>query len=117
MSCQQFWFEYGVLRTAVVEKISGGPSHVMRLIMHLFFIGVDNFTTAGVYANCVNGPGETIFARNGGIIADRKAHMETFDLKGASGMVPCNRCANVVMKGAFEGNAAIPNPDGRAMPP
>ena len=111
LSCQQCWLEYGILRVSVVEKVVGGPSYVLRVLMHQFFTSAENFTTTGVFVNC--GEGELIFAKNGGIIADRKAHMENFDLKGASGMSPCERCANVVKKGAFDGDDPIPNPGGK----
>lgn len=61
LSSQQCWLEYGILRTSVTEKVVGGPSYVLRVLMHQFFTSAENFTTTGVFVNC--GEGEMIFAK------------------------------------------------------
>ena len=37
LTCEEMWFEYAVLRTAVLEKVVGGMSFVMATLMHIFF--------------------------------------------------------------------------------
>ena len=37
LTCEEMWFEYAVLRTAVLKNVSGGMSNVMRKLMHVFF--------------------------------------------------------------------------------
>jgi len=37
LTCDEMWFEYAILRSAVLDKVKGGMSNVWRLLMHLFF--------------------------------------------------------------------------------
>ena len=37
LTCEEMWFEYAVLISAVLDEVSGGMSTVMAKLMHLFF--------------------------------------------------------------------------------
>jgi hypothetical protein len=37
LTCEEMWFEYAILRTVVLDKVKGGMSRVIALLMHIFF--------------------------------------------------------------------------------
>ena len=37
LTCDEMWFEFAVLRSVVVNKVKGGMSRIIALLMHLFF--------------------------------------------------------------------------------
>jgi len=37
LTCDAMWFEYGILRTTVLEQVTGGMSTVMAKLMQVFF--------------------------------------------------------------------------------
>ena len=37
LTCEEMWFEYAVLITSVLKKVTGGMSSVMAKLMHVFF--------------------------------------------------------------------------------
>ena len=49
LSCQQCWIEYGILRVSIVNEVVGGPSYVVRMLMHAFFTEAENFTTTSAW--------------------------------------------------------------------
>ena len=103
------------MRTEIAEKVVGSHSYILRVLLHVFFTSRGSFSRAGAL---VDGPtdGEhlVIFASNFGIIADGKAHKQNYSIKGASGMMPCDTCSNLVAKGLLDPSnpSHIPNPDG-----
>ena len=53
-----------------------------------------------------------IFARDTNLIADIALTIEFLDFRGASGLKPCPKCANGVMKGSLsDADHPLPNPD------
>ena len=105
------WFEYGILRTTVVERVVGGISRIWAMLNKLFFMGHESFSRMGV--NLDLGEGQTLFyARNSNLIADAEALQAAFSLRGSSSMSPCIKCSNCVMKGALtDPDFPIANPD------
>ena len=105
--CQEMWFEYAILRTEIGDKVVGSHSYILRVLLHLFFTSNESFSRVGALAD---GPTEgeplVIYARNSGIIADGKAHKQNYGVKGASGLMPCDCCDNVVAKGLLDPYAA-----------
>ena len=91
------WFCFGFMRTTLAEEINGGVSALMGRVLEILFVGpVHSFTDGIVVA--LNAGHTVIRATFCGILADEKAHKETFNVKGASGKKPCLSCANVMSK-------------------
>ena len=111
LAAQQFWFEYAILRSSVLDEVVGGESFVQRKLQHLFFTRTESFQLVGVHLALGTGT-KVIFARNTNLIADMAAASACLDLKSASGLKPCVKCANGVKKGVLSDAAhPVPNPD------
>ena len=112
LRAQQFWFEYAILRSSVVDNVVGGASFVQRKLQHLFMTSTESFQSVGTQIDDLGHGPQVIFARNTNVIVDMAAATECNDLKGASGVKPCPKCANGVMKGSLsDADNPLPNPD------
>ena len=81
--------------------------------MHVFFTGTESFRLVGVDVDLGDGP-TLLFAENKNLVADMEAAHDTLDLKGASGLLCCMKCANCFKKGPLTDTAhPVPNADGR----
>ena len=49
LAAQQFWFEYAILRSSVLDEVVGGESFVQRKLQHLFFTSTESFQLVGVH--------------------------------------------------------------------
>lgn len=46
LTCEEMWIEYAILRSPVLERVVGGMSYVVGILMHLFFTcSSEGFTT------------------------------------------------------------------------
>ena len=88
------WFCYGVLRTKIVNDISGGVGAVVKaILLHMFPEGGESFER-GCYIT--HGRESTLLtAKFGGILADEAALKYAFGLKGQAGKKPCPSHYNV----------------------
>ena len=76
-------------------------------------VTLKGFTNVGVVIDLAEGP-TLLFAKNGKLVADGKAVAITLDFKGNSGLLPCGKCANVLIKGALtDPEFPLANPDGK----
>ena len=116
LSAQQFWFEYAVLRSSVLDQVVGGESFVQRQLQHLFVTSAESFQRVGAQLDDLGHGPVVIFARNTNLIADMAAASGCLDLKSASGFKPCIKCANGVKKGALtDADHPLPNPGNELM--
>ena len=88
------WLPVAVIRHCVTAEIEGGLGCATKLVLRSFFFGADNFSTGCVLS--LETP-TIVFAKLGCIIADESAIKHTFATKGASGLLPCLKCKNVVL--------------------
>ena len=90
------WFHLGVLRTKQLEKVPGGLSCALRLLLKVLLTGPNNFKR-GVVLPLDDGP-TMLFAGFSNHLGDEAALAAGLSLKGAAGIKPCCKCANVVKK-------------------
>ena len=90
------WFHLAVLRSSVVDKVVGGMSCVLRCVLRALVLDGDNFT-AGVVLPLEEGP-TLFFAQVRNHLGDESALSRGLAVKGASGIRPCVKCANVLKK-------------------
>ena len=96
----------------MLYKVVGSASFVQRKLLHLFMTSTESFQSVGVQIDDLGHGPQVIFARNTNLIADMAATTECLDFKGASGLKPCPKCANGVMKGSLsDADHPLPNPD------
>jgi hypothetical protein len=94
LGCEHLWFVLGIVRSNIVNRIAGGMSALMRMLLLTFFdqeaniyYGVPVQTRSSVHMLC---------AKIGCVIGDHDALKQTFQNKGASGTLFCMCCRNVV---------------------
>ncbi|CAE7361700.1 unnamed protein product, partial [Symbiodinium sp. CCMP2456] len=98
--CQEeSWYCLCLCRSQLVNKIQGGLSALTHAIVAMpDFSALQN----GCLLTMPNGDKLMFFARIDTFLADESAIKFVFDLKGASGILPCGLCANVVGKTGVE---------------
>lgn len=91
------WFQFGVIRTQLLEEVPGGISALMKAVVRTFWRpnAIPNFASAGCIVNHGNGS-LLIRARFGGFLGDEKGMKEVFASKGPAGLKPCLSCKNIV---------------------
>lgn len=92
---EQVWFPVAVLRSCIVDKVVGGLSCCLRLLLKEFA----RHFSQGVVFELDGGP-TYLFARVSVHLGDEAALSHGLSVKGASGIKPCLLCANVVKKGS-----------------
>jgi hypothetical protein len=109
---EESWFVICIVRSAIVSKLADGMSQVMRAIVrHLFCDGGSrNFQVCGLPLDFHSGTHIRMFARLSIFVQDERAHKETFENKGASGVRPCMICRNVVSN---KSELSLHSPSGR----
>ena len=90
------WFHLAVLRSSVVDKVAGGMSCVLRCVLRALVVDAGSFTV-GVVLPLEDGP-TLLFAQVRNHLGDESALSRGLAAKGASGIRPCIKCANVVKK-------------------
>ena len=90
------WLQCCVVRHTVAGKVAGGMTCICKMVLRSFFCGDESFA-----AGCVlRVPDATlVFGKLLCLIADESAIKHTYATKGASGLVPCMKCKNVVLIG------------------
>lgn len=88
------WFVLSVVRSGIVTEM-GGMSVLLRHLLEAAFVGNINFR----HGVSLHRGGRTfiLFATIKIFVADERALKETWDVKGASGTLPCMFCRNVVL--------------------
>ena len=89
------WFTPVSIRTKVMAKVPGGWSQLLRRFLHLQLLGPDGLETAGVPI-MLHGSCYLLKAKLKAMISDGDGHRSAFQWRGASGIRPCFRCANVL---------------------
>ena len=113
LSHEEMWFTFGVLRSPVLEKVSGGISYVEKIVMQLFMMGTECFKVTGAVIDVGEGP-ELIWGNVENIFGDLKAEDATMDTKGSSAIRPCLCCANCTNKDILDDETfPLDNPGGR----
>ena len=113
LTCQQWWFEFAILRNSVLLKVVGGMAYVWKTLMHIFFTSTESFRTVGLHIDDLGDGPTCLFCQNKNLIADKEASEDSFDLKGSSGMVCCLKCKNCIKKNVLTGtDYPMPNPHG-----
>ena len=93
LSCESAWFTVAVIRNAELEKVVGGMSCVMRLLVKEIKAQVE----AGIPFHA-NSEVLLLQIKKYGLIADESAVKHTYECKGASGIRPCIKCQNVLIR-------------------
>ena len=113
LTCQQWWFEFAILRNSVLGKVVGGMAHVWKTLMHIFFTSTESFRTVGLHIDDLGDGPTCLFCQNKNLIADKEATEESWDFKGSSGIVCCIKCKNCLKKNVLTGtDYPMPNPHG-----
>lgn len=89
------WLPCAELRHTVATLVDGGISAATRMVLRSFFCDLNNFTT-GVVLPLPAAP-TMVFAKLLCLIADESGIKYTWCVKGASGLLPCLKCKNVVL--------------------
>jgi len=87
------------VRQEVKREIDGGYSRVLRDLLRYVLYSPTGFEQGGVVIP-VLGVQRVLRAKLQALLADGEGLQETFQFKGASGLRPCLRHANVVMLGS-----------------
>lgn len=88
------WMTVAVLRHSISSHVVGGLSCATKFIMRSFFFGEENFFSGALLP--LASP-TIVFAKFACFIADESAIKHTYSCKGASGLLPCMKCKNVVL--------------------
>ena len=92
--CQEdMWFCVCLARTSVVQKMRGGLSELTNLLVQ----SLHRQLAAGCLLT-ISGERVMFFATVQTMVADEAALKAAFAVKGASGIVPCALCSNVVSR-------------------
>ena len=90
------WFHLAVLRSSIAHKVVGGLSCAVRLLLKAL-LGEEHGFQRGVLLPLDDGP-TLLFAKLQTHLGDEAALAQGLSLKGASGIRPCIKCANVLKK-------------------
>ena len=93
MSVDQLWFTLGLARSSIVNKLVGGMSGYVKKALQLFFSPINMHM--GVQLR-VGDEVHIKFAKLAMFLADEVALKEVFNFRGASGILFCPLCLNLV---------------------
>ena len=80
------WFVFATVRSTILEKMPGGFSQFMGMVLHSFFKAHGDSFDKGIMLHAQSDDAAFVIrARLGGLLCDDKAHTQNFSLKGASG--------------------------------
>ena len=91
------WLCTGILRTSVAKKILGKESACFKAYFEFAFLGTESISAVGIAIDIGHGP-FLFYAVHGRMPYDEAAEKQVWDVKGASGLIPCYECRNVVLK-------------------
>ena len=92
---EQYWFTILVARSDIVNKIPGGLSELFKLMLQAMQKPPFDLSQ-GCMLDLGQGQHHMFFAETSVLVADESCLKYVWDVKGASGSVPCMFCANVV---------------------
>ena len=94
------WMPFAILRSSVIKKVNGGLSRCLRdLLLSAFgFVGKTDGMQHGIVLQLPSGP-RAVVVRVSNNLADEAALSNALGLKGASGLLPCCKCTNIVKRG------------------
>ena len=92
------WLPVAVLRTSIAKKVQGGLSACVLCLLRAFFAGTASLSAVGVLLPWQEP--RLLHVRFGNLLGDEAALRQVYDSKGASGLLPCISCKNVVMRGS-----------------
>ena len=98
LTCQQWWFEFAILRNSIISQVVGGMAYVWKTLMHIFFTSTESFRTVCLHINDLGDGPTCLFCQNKNLIADKEASEDSFDLKGSSGIVWCIKCKRSLLE-------------------
>ena len=77
---------FATVRSTILEKLSGGVSQFMGMVLRSFFKADGDSFDKGIMLHAQSDDAAFVIrARLGGLLCDDKAHTQNFSLKGASG--------------------------------
>jgi hypothetical protein len=88
------WLLLTTVRSAVVRRLPGGMGQLMEMMLNVFFSTGCNFEQ-GLLINTCHGPC-MVYARIATKLGDESALKKAFDVKGATGLLMCMLCRNIV---------------------
>ena len=88
------WLPIAALRHTIAATVNGGIGTATRMVLRSFFCAQENFSTGVVLPLAVP---TLVFAKLLCIIANESAIKQTYGVEGASGLLPCLKCKNVVL--------------------
>ena len=89
----------GIIRSTVFHKVDGGVSCALRMLLRAMLLQDGGNFVDGVVLHLDAGP-PMFFAQFRSHLGDEAALSRGLSCKGASGMRPCIRCANLLKKGS-----------------
>ncbi|CAE7342193.1 unnamed protein product [Symbiodinium sp. CCMP2592] len=92
---ENFWFCLSLARSSVVNQLLGGLS---GLTHELISSGPVKALTTGCMLTMPDGQRCMFFAKLGSMLGDESAWKFVFDVKGASGTLPCPLCSNIISR-------------------
>ena len=102
------WIFGGALRSSIVNKVPGGMSCVLKLLMHKWYGSEFNLATSGVTVK-LRGRTHVLFVKFSCLLADELAHKTVLLCKGAGGTRLCVYCKHVVsVRSTLSEHAAEP---------
>ncbi|CAE7273141.1 unnamed protein product [Symbiodinium sp. CCMP2592] len=94
-SRESFWFCLSLARSSVVNQLLGGLS---GLTHELISSGPVKALSTGCMLTMPDGQRCMFFAKLGTMLGDESALKFVFDVKGASGTLPCPLCSNIISR-------------------
>jgi hypothetical protein len=91
----EYWMPVAVIRNEVVKNVKGGLSAVARALFRHMFLERD-WNSCGLLLRPKDSPPFLFWAKLAHIFGDEAALKAIWGSKGASGLVPCFQCLNVV---------------------
>ena len=89
------WFPLGIIRSTVLKKVDGGVSCALRMMLRAMLLQDGGNFVDGVVLDLDAGP-TMFFAQFRSHLGDEAALSRGLSCKGASGIRPCIRCANLL---------------------
>jgi hypothetical protein len=95
LSSELSWFVLTVVRSSVVNRMAGGMSTLLNIVLQSFFKQPHDLFDNGIVLHTVAGR-SMLFATLGCMISDESAIKQSWACKGSSGTMLCLCCRNVV---------------------
>ena len=95
--CSELWLPVAYLRSEKCREIDGGISAAFRILIETIFGCPGCLQEAGVMGKTTEGLDYIFFSEFGDIVGDDDMLTKSQDVRGASSLLPCQKCKNTLL--------------------